>query len=188
MARLGIVKGLADKLVFKGGFVLLKVLESQRFTKDLDALASGIAKDKIGDVILRQPKLQKIRPLLPLDQAVSWRIYPTESILAKNLETLINRGSANSRAKDIYNIILLLESIQETLELRQAILTTFTNRLTAIPNSFVEFFKSLDLMVMQNSWGAVDLQQKPMSFNECCEQLLVVFSKIDLLVKTLETN
>ena len=42
VARIEAHKGLRDKLVFKGGFVLLKSFGNQRFTRDLDALAQDI--------------------------------------------------------------------------------------------------------------------------------------------------
>jgi len=42
MARLQTDKRLSKHLVFKGGFILLKIFGSSRFTRDLDALASKI--------------------------------------------------------------------------------------------------------------------------------------------------
>lgn len=40
-------KDLEKHLVYKGGFVLMKVLGSDRFTRDLDALGVGIDKDEV---------------------------------------------------------------------------------------------------------------------------------------------
>ena len=39
VARLEAIPRLRDHLLFKGGFVLLKTIESARFTRDLDALS-----------------------------------------------------------------------------------------------------------------------------------------------------
>ncbi len=47
VARVIADKSLEKHLVFKGGFVLMKVLESERFTRDLDALGVGIDKDEV---------------------------------------------------------------------------------------------------------------------------------------------
>lgn len=44
IARLEDSNDLRDHLIFKGGFVMLKVLASERFTRDLDALCRGINK------------------------------------------------------------------------------------------------------------------------------------------------
>ena len=42
---------LAEHLIFKGGFVLLKVFESTRFTRDVDALAVSIAKEHLKNLV-----------------------------------------------------------------------------------------------------------------------------------------
>lgn len=49
VARLSQHKELTNHLVFKGGFVLLKNYESLRFTRDADALAVAISKEKLKD-------------------------------------------------------------------------------------------------------------------------------------------
>ena len=49
VARLSHHPLLANHLVFKGGFVLLKTLGSSRFTRDLDALGIGFDVDEIKD-------------------------------------------------------------------------------------------------------------------------------------------
>ncbi len=42
VARIEAHKVLREKLIFKGGFVLLKTFDNQRFTRDLDALAADM--------------------------------------------------------------------------------------------------------------------------------------------------
>ena len=51
IARLSLNRELAGHLIFKGGFVLLKNYESQRFTRDADALATAISKVKLKDLV-----------------------------------------------------------------------------------------------------------------------------------------
>ena len=51
VARLQYHKELAEHLVFKGGFVLLKMFDSERFTRDADALAVSISKQKLKEMI-----------------------------------------------------------------------------------------------------------------------------------------
>jgi hypothetical protein len=51
IARLSSSSDLSEHLVFKGGFVLLKNYESSRFTRDADALAVNISRDKISELV-----------------------------------------------------------------------------------------------------------------------------------------
>ncbi|MBK7962506.1 MAG: nucleotidyl transferase AbiEii/AbiGii toxin family protein [Bdellovibrionales bacterium] len=51
VARLIHHKELEKHLVYKGGFVLLKALGSDRFTRDLDALGVGIDKDEVEKLV-----------------------------------------------------------------------------------------------------------------------------------------
>lgn len=51
VARLELVKEISQYLIFKGGFVLLKMFDGQRFTRDVDALAVSISKEHIKELI-----------------------------------------------------------------------------------------------------------------------------------------
>lgn len=51
VARLIHHKELEKHLVYKGGFVLMKALGSDRFTRDLDALGVGISKDEVAKLV-----------------------------------------------------------------------------------------------------------------------------------------
>ena len=53
IARLENYRELREHLVFKGGFVMLKVLGSDRFTRDLDPLCRGIDKADAEELITR---------------------------------------------------------------------------------------------------------------------------------------
>ena len=52
VARLDVSSKVKKHLIFKGGFVLLKILESNRFTRDLDALCKGISVEDSKPLIL----------------------------------------------------------------------------------------------------------------------------------------
>lgn len=51
IARLECHRDIAEHLVFKGGFVLLKMFDGHRFTRDADALAISIPKERIRALI-----------------------------------------------------------------------------------------------------------------------------------------
>jgi predicted nucleotidyltransferase component of viral defense system len=245
IARLSNDSVLADHLVFKGGFVLLKNFDSDRFTRDADALAVDISKDRLtvlvsnalatdlddglwfGDVKVEsleeqgeygafrfdcafqigEPDLKKIRKLsrihvdvglsdkLPtrpksqimpslLDDAepVSWRVYPIEFIVAEKLETLIVRGAANSRAKDVYDLVMLIPKCKGPKKLQEAISTTFSHRGTPLPGSFPDAIKSIDTTILKGAWGGIQVADGKMGFDGAWEQLA------DLLEKELKKS
>ena len=51
VARLTVHMELSKKLIFKGGFVLLRAYKTQRFTRDLDALADKILKEDLLELV-----------------------------------------------------------------------------------------------------------------------------------------
>jgi predicted nucleotidyltransferase component of viral defense system len=68
------------------------------------------------------PKQTSIMPsLLPEMEPISWLVYPLESVFAEKLEAMLRRGSANPRAKDIYDLVLLFDRCQNTVLLKEAI-------------------------------------------------------------------
>ena len=57
VARLSTNKQLANSLVFKGGFVLLKTIITTRFTKDLDAVIVGLSQTETSLLIQEALKI-----------------------------------------------------------------------------------------------------------------------------------
>ena len=170
VARIETVRDLADALIFKGGFVLLKTTNSIRFTRDIDALAKNIRQEKvvahikdalnldlqdglwygniktrelgrelpypgvrfdaafqIGDPPTDEYKIRKLSrihldvgfgdfipahkrevmpSILPDSEPICWSVYPLEQIVAEKLHALVVREAGNSRAKDIYDLVL----------------------------------------------------------------------------------
>lgn len=249
VARLMASKELRGKLIFKGGYVLFRELSSPRFTRDLDALVKGIAKEEIaapieealeldlddgihfgtanvqelvdqgqygglrvsvpfqigplpteerklkklsrihldvgfGDMFLGRARQTSLKPLIEGEDSISWSIYPAESMFAEKLETLVRRGSANSRGRDLYDLLVLYRLLGGSRELRSAIEKTFSNRATSIPQSFIRFLNALDLTILRNSWGAVQISVGRMSFEQCVDELKDVLRRVDSLFKS----
>lgn len=245
IARIGQHPKLANHIVYKGGFVLFKTVETNRFTRDIDALAIGVSRDSLVDMITRASKLElndgfwfgdlkvedlndqgpyggfrfncafqignppddaaKIKKLsrihidigfgdalesVPPRQAmpnlieetksVSWSIYPLEYIFAEKMEALFSRGSANSRAKDIFDMCLIFSKCDLT-KLKMAIADTFNNRKTELPNSFVKTGRAFDLSTMKNAWPSVEITsgEENKNFEVYWLQLLAYFKVID---------
>lgn len=234
-------------LTFKGGFVLFKHFESLRFTRDVDALATQISKDKFlsmikkalahnkiddgfwfGDIKIQElieqgnygnfrfncayqignPNLEKIYKLsrihidinfndkipfkeneqtmvsiLANTKSIQWKIYPAEYTLAEKLHAFIEKGSANSRAKDLYDVPFLFTFCDSTQKLKQAITHTFKNRQTPLPSSFQSQSKSIDLSFLKAAWpGVLVLGEKP-KFEKIWKDFTVTLVKIDQIVQ-----
>ncbi len=242
VARLAADKLLDKHLVYKGGFVLMRVLESERFTRDLDALGVGIEKDDVirrvpkalekdigdgfwfGDIKIdslddqgeygalrfdaafqigmpsvdKRGKLSRVHfdvgfgdkipsklkalespSLLPSEKPISWKIYPPEYIFSEKLQTLVVRGSANSRAKDVYDLVLLFGLCADHKELKKAVTATFATRETELPQSFHDFAKGLSLRQIEISWKSVQLEAADLDFKTAWSALLKTLKALD---------
>jgi predicted nucleotidyltransferase component of viral defense system len=243
IARLESHPRLSSHLIFKGGFVLLKTVDTSRFTRDVDALALGVSresvpnmveralkmdlddglwfgdlkvedlvdqgpyggyrfkcafqignppkeKDKIkklsqihidmgfGDAVESVSEKQLMPSILPEGKPVSWSIYPLEYIFAEKLEALFSRGSANSRAKDIYDMPLIFPKCDMS-ELLKAINRTFLNRGTRVPNSFATSAGEFDLSILRSAWPSVELSDDSQSFDSAWRELLTCLHVLD---------
>ncbi|MBI2602699.1 MAG: nucleotidyl transferase AbiEii/AbiGii toxin family protein [Deltaproteobacteria bacterium] len=212
VARLVADSTLARCLIFKGGYVSVRVYDSPRFTTDIDAVLHGLdqtsAVEKIreqmalpfgdgawfryekeqnlvtqseyggwrlvfrgglgdppeklhraqiididigtGDPVAPAPRLVETESLVG-SSSLSWQVYPIETILAEKLHTLVARGSANSRARDVYDIGLLLpRADSETL--RTALQATFTYRGDLLPKVIADVLRSMDTALLEKGW------------------------------------
>ena len=244
IARIENSPKLARHLIFKGGFVLLKTLETIRFTRDLDALAFEIAQKEVpdlmiealetnlhdgvwfGDIVVKRlgtqeaqkalrfdlvfqigsppqekeklkklsrihidvgfgdelshPTKQKMESILPSQEPISWVIYPIEYIFSEKLQTLLFRGSANSRAKDVYDLNLLFPKCDKG-KILEAIKTTLKTRNTLMPKSFFSEINNLNTLVLSHAWKSIQLSEK-LSFEEHWEKLLEHLKELDKLL------
>jgi predicted nucleotidyltransferase component of viral defense system len=241
VARLTQDKELSNHLIFKGGFVLLKSYRSKRFTRDADALAIDISREKIlnliqsalaadlddgfwfGDVRVEdlkdqdkygvfrfdcafhigQPDLNKVSHLsrihidigfsdqvtgagreemqsvLDMESPVKWKIYPPEFIVSEKLQTLIERGSSNSRAKDLYDMNYLIPLCSDKHTLLQAITETFMIRKTELPLSFVAAADRIDRTILKAGWPGIEVDQKG-TFEEAWRTFLFHLKDLDV--------
>lgn len=64
------------------------------------------------------------------ESSISLLVYPPESIFAEKLETILSKGSSNSRMKDYHDLILLIhnQTLLKFEKLYNAITQTFSNR------------------------------------------------------------
>lgn len=74
---------------------------------------------------------------------ITLMVYPIESFFAEKLQTIISKGSANSRMKDYHDLLLIMreDNLLKTEKLTNAVRKTFSHRGTqpVFPIKFTEF-------------------------------------------------
>lgn len=172
VARLTADEILREHLVFKGGFVGLRVYESARYTVDIDAL---VVKANIEEIL----GLAKTSTERDLDDGV-WFRFESQLELATQGEyggvrQSYRAGNLNSRSKDVYDLKTLLQRANaETLA--TALERCFAFRQTELPDSFATFLRSIDTSSLQRGWtsataSVVDKVPFDIAFAEVVSQL-----------------
>jgi hypothetical protein len=132
-----VVRLIADErlkkaLVFKGGFVSLRVYG-------------------IGDPVTPGPVATKT-PTLLSGEELSWFVYPVETMIAEKLHALVARGDANSRSKDIYDLNLFLPKANPKT-LMDALNRCFTYRKTELPENLSDVLSKLNTTILEKGWA-----------------------------------
>lgn len=130
-------------------------------------------KDKIhvdvgaGDVVEPQNraiKLFEYRGKPFFEESISLLVYPIETTFAEKLETVISKGSRNSRMKDFHDLLLLLrdKSLQNSKTLPENVRKTFENRETTLkPIQFDEAgYKALQQLWIAHLQGLGDMAKE----------------------------
>ena len=110
----------------------------------------------VGDAVepqYQEIKLFQYRGKPFFEDAVSLLVYPVETIFAEKLETVLSKGSKNSRMKDYHDLFLLVHSkgLIESKKLKEALTKTFENRGTTLGTIH---FDSAGLKSLQQLWTA----------------------------------
>jgi predicted nucleotidyltransferase component of viral defense system len=110
----------------------------------------------VGDVVEpqhREIKLFQYRGKPFFEDIVSLLVYPVETIFAEKLETVLSKGSKNSRMKDYHDLLLLVRSkgLIEQETLKKTLTKTFQNRSTSL--SSIQF-DSAGIKSLQQLWTA----------------------------------
>ena len=132
-----------------------------------------------GDAIPVDLKRSTMPSLLSFDSQTSWRVYPPEFIFSEKLQTLVERASGNSRAKDVHDMALLFEMC-DLKKLLKAISATFARRQTTLPESFLTFADSLDTRLLQSGWSSVKLSDEEKPFPASWNLVKAHLAKIDI--------
>jgi predicted nucleotidyltransferase component of viral defense system len=109
-----------------------------------------------GDVVTPEAREIQYPVLLDMEQPVM-RGYPSETVVAEKLQTLMKHGLANSRMKDFYDIWMLAMRFDfDGNLLQQAIESTFEARATPLSvDTFRDIAKDLSVdEFMQSRWNS----------------------------------
>jgi len=144
----------------------------------------------IGDVV--DPKNQRLSLIQCqgkslFEDEISVLAYPTETIFAEKLETIIAKGAGNSRMKDYHDLIKILrsENIINITSLNQSAHKTFKHRRTLLS---LIYFDELGLENLQRFWSAhignlgnADHLKLPLQIIEVIFEINVYILKIKLI-------
>ncbi len=122
---------------------------------------------------------QQMPSVLEYETPISWKVYPMEYIVAEKLETLYDRGSANSRAKDVYDLVYLYPRCLDKKKILDAIRRTFENRKTAIPASFAGDAEKFDKTILKAAWPGIRVLDNKLGFDKVWENLMKYLKDLD---------
>jgi predicted nucleotidyltransferase component of viral defense system len=125
------------------------------------------------------PKENVSPSLLTKVEPLTWKIYPAEFIVAEKLQTLMDRGSENSRAKDVFDLNYLFPKCKNKKSLITAIKQTFKNRGTDLPDNFAKQAKAIDLTLLSSGWRSVQLIDAELGFEEAWGELMEYLRVVD---------
>lgn len=127
----------------------------------------------------RPPIHLELKSALDLYEPLSWSVYPHEYIIADKLHALISREGESTRAKDIYDLSILLPKVTNVPELMAAIEFIFNTLKTDIPNSLHSEISSYDTSRLHEIWlNKVDINEE-ISFSDSWARLLENLKRID---------
>lgn len=143
----------------------------------LSQIYIDVVVDSYSDQVIASAKLMP--SLLSTEKPVSWLIYPPEYIFSEKLEALISLASFSSRAKDLYDLVILYDECTDSKLLWDAIKITLRIRRTVLPTSIHETVAAFDLTALKRAWTSVGKNLGNMPFDEVWLAILDVLKKMD---------
>lgn len=126
-------------------------------TAHMDTIVQPFSIDVgFGDVIVPQPAHLDYPLLIEGLPAVNVEAYSLETVVAEKFQTMIERGTVNSRMKDFFDVYTILKAdrVDDAL-LKEAIVEVFANRGTALDADSVVFSEDFAQDAMrQTMWKA----------------------------------
>ena len=124
-------------------------------TAHMDTIVQPFSIDVgFGDVIVPQPAHLDYPLLLEGLPAVNVEAYSLETVVAEKFQTMIDRGTINSRMKDFFDVYMILKGDKVDHELlKEAVVEVFANRGTQMDADDVVFSEDfVQDETRQNMW------------------------------------
>ncbi len=134
-----------------------------------------------GDTLNEGPEDRSLSSVLPEFEPISWKVYPLHYILAEKLQTIVARGSLNSRSKDYYDITVIFERISIDRRLATIVSEVFRHRGTQKPPSFEKYVAQLDHRILRQSWPSVGVESES-SFDQCLKRVRQHLNRLDVVI------
>lgn len=112
-------------------------------------------------------------------EAMSWLVYPIETIVAEKLHALIAHGDTNSRSKDVYDLSIFLQKVDAKV-LREALIKCFDYRETELPQNIEKTLKQINTVRLKKGWGTalVSVANAP-SFDEAFDVVINQMAQLE---------
>lgn len=135
-----------------------------------------------GDVVTPNP-IEYSYPLSYRKDECKILAYPIETIIAEKFETLISKGTMNSRSKDLYDLYLLNKTSYDVDLLNAAMVNTFNLRNTiydykAINDTLFEIFDFYRVEELYNNYSKKNKFANNVSFEMCKTAVYSIFDKL----------
>ena len=123
-----------------------------------------------------------------MDEDFNILSYPIETIIAEKFETLISKGTNNSRSKNLFDIYLITkQNINYTL-VNSAMINTFNIRNTNYSYDFIvdtlkNIFNSETIKMLYDNYAHKKTFVKNVSFDDCKNAVYEVFNKLEFKEK-----
>jgi len=133
----------------------------------------------IGDPITPGPQQEQTPSLIAGNDAISWSVYPIETICAEKIHALISHGDENSRSKDVYDLAIFLPKV-DGLTLKNALKNCFNFRSTELPKSFHTEIKDLNTDRLEKGWASATASvPNAMGFKTAFEKLVKMIDELE---------
>lgn len=134
------------------------------------------------DVITPSPKELELPTILENMGKPCIRSYPPETVIAEKFQAMISLGMINSRMKDFYDLWFMAQAMEFDFHLlREAILNTFNQRKTTIPQetptAFTKEFADQKQVLWSSFLNKNRIEDAPDSFIEVI-RLISAFSSL----------
>lgn len=162
--------GIRFKILYKvGGPFPIEEEKSQLRRIHLD-ISVGVDLEDVAQLARTDSVLKQL-------SSIEWKVYPPELIASEKIHCLLNRGTSNTRGKDVYDLNLLFKEVDDE-KLIFAIQRTFKRREFKVALLYEEAFK-IETELLENTFKQVMIEEDNAIFEDHWNYILEKFKSLD---------